>query len=69
MKATASDVKRRRKELAASPHSKADVMRLARVSERMIYFWYRGEKTSAKVAAAHAALTGNGAVVREKVSA
>ena len=69
MKATAAEVKRRKKEIDTSPHSKADVMRLAGVSERMIYFWYRGEKSSAKVAHAHRALTGNGVVAREKVSA
>ncbi len=44
--------------LVTSGHTKADVMRLAGVSERMVYFWYRGEKSSTKIAAAHRALTG-----------
>ena len=69
MKATPAEVKRRNKEIDASPHTKADVRRLAGVSERMIYFWYRGEKTSAKIAQAHRTLTGKGAAALEKVSA
>jgi len=69
MKTPSRKVKERITALRASGHTKAEVQRLAAVSERMVYFWYRGERTSAKVAAAHAALTGNGVVVREKVSA
>jgi hypothetical protein len=60
MRITKREVKQRQDELAASGHTKADVQRLASVSERMVYFWYRGEKTSAKVAAAHRALANSG---------
>ena len=69
MKPTKREVKERQAAIAASPHTKADVQRLAGVSERMVYLWYRGERTSKKVKAAHDALTGNGLVAREKVSA
>lgn len=57
MKTPKREVKKRRAEIEASPHTKADVQRLAGVSERMVYLWYRGERTSAKVAAAHRTLT------------
>lgn len=69
MKTTKREVKERQAALRASPHTKADVQRLAGVSERMVYLWYRGERTSAKVKAAHDALTGNGVAARERVSA
>ena len=65
MKAPRREVKQRQAELKASPHTKADVQRLAGVSERMVYFWYRGERTSAKVEHAHRALC---VVVREGVA-
>jgi len=68
MKTTKREVKERQAALRASGHSKADVRRLAGVAERTVYYWYAGEKSSRKVAAAHAALT-NGAAAREKVSA
>lgn len=68
MRATPTEVKRRQREIEASQHTKADVRRLARVSERMVYFWYRGERSSAKVAHAHRTLAGNGLVAREKAS-
>jgi hypothetical protein len=48
MKATASEVKRRNRQLRTS---------FAKVSERMVYLWYRGERTSQRVQAAHDALT------------
>lgn len=54
------EVKQRQTDLHASGHSKAEVQRLSGVSERMVYFWYRGERASAKVARAHRALTGRG---------
>lgn len=57
MKTTKREVKERQAALKASGHTKAEVRRLAGVSERMVYFWYRGEKASTKIAAAHAALT------------
>lgn len=47
----------RTRQLRASGRTKAQVMRFAQVSERMVYLWYRGERTSAKVQAAHDALT------------
>lgn len=72
MKITLRERKRRRAqrraEIAASPHSKADVMRLAGVSERAVYKFYDGTMNSKKIAAAHAALTNGGLVAREKVS-
>ncbi len=67
MKITKREVKERQQALRASGHTKADVRRLAGVSERMIYFWYRGEKASSKIAQAHRVLTANGAE-REKAS-
>lgn len=57
MKIPLREVKRRRAEIEASPHTKADVQRLAGVSERSVYRWYRGVMASQKIAAAHAALT------------
>ena len=57
MTATKRDVKERKKALAASGHTMADVARLADVSWRMAKYWYDGQKRSLKVAAAHAALT------------
>lgn len=68
MKTTKSEVKKRRAEIAASPHTKADVQRLAKVSERAVYRWYAGTLTSEKIAAAHATLTNGGVVAREKAS-
>ncbi len=68
MKTTKREVKQRHAELRASGHTKADVQRLARVSERMVYFWYRGEKSSAKVAAAHRTLTQGALVATEQAS-
>lgn len=58
MKTSQAEVKKRRAELKASPGTKADVQRVAGVSERAVYKWYRGELTSAKIAAAHAEVTG-----------
>jgi hypothetical protein len=69
MRITKREVKERQAALKASGHTKADVRRLAGVSERMVYFWYRGEKASAKIAQAHRALTGAAVVEREKASA
>lgn len=63
MKTTHREVKQRQADLKASEHTKADVQRLAGVSERMVYFWYRGEKSSAKIAAAHRTLTGRAVLV------
>lgn len=68
MKTPPREVKQRLAALRASGHTKVAVQRLAGVSERMIYFWYRGERTSRKIADAHAALT-NRVVARARVSA
>lgn len=57
MKISRREVKQRRAALKASGHSKADVRRRARVAERTVYYWYAGQKSSPKVAAAHATLT------------
>ena len=68
MKTTQREVKHRQAALKASGHTKADVRRLSGVSERMVYFWYRGEKASARVAQAHRVLTNGAMVARERVS-
>lgn len=68
MKTSQREVKQRRAAIKASPHTKADVQRLAKVSERNVYKWYAGKLTSQKIAAAHAALTNGGVVGRERVS-
>lgn len=58
MKIKSREVKQRVRALRAAGQTKAAVQRLSGVSERMVYFWYRGERTSAKVERAHRILTG-----------
>lgn len=57
MKTTDREVKKRRRELRESGHTKREVERLAEVSERSVYKWYAGRLTSAKIAEAHRTLT------------
>ena len=61
MATTKTEVKRRRADKTRGGFTYDAVRRLAGVSERMVYHWYRGERTSAKIARAHQTLT-NGAV-------
>lgn len=58
--------KRRQRELRVSGGTKAAVQRFAKVSERMVYLWYRAERTSSRVQAAHDAVT---AGAREEATA
>jgi hypothetical protein len=48
-----TEVKQRNAERMAGGFTKVKVSRLADVSERFVYFWYRGERSSQKVQAAH----------------
>ena len=66
MKASPTEVKRRIRQLRASGQTKAAVQRFAKVSERMVYLWYRGERTSARVQAAHDAVVLTALVEREQ---
>lgn len=49
--------RRRTRELRTSGATKVAVQRFAKVSERMVYLWYRAERTSSRVQAAHDAVT------------
>jgi hypothetical protein len=49
--------RRRHRELRESGATKAAVQRFAKVSESMVYLWYRGLRTSQRVQAAHDAVT------------
>lgn len=53
MKTTKTEVKRRNQQQRGAGFSKAQVQRLAGVSERFVLFWYRGQRTSQKVQTAH----------------